>query len=337
MLFELSHSEIDMVQTLVHAVKEKYKSDKCENFLADSTSLGYRLPQRLIKFLVDYKTREKGIGTCIVRGMPVCQQRVGNTPLDACQDNSSTTAEEHFYLLLLSSVLGDAFAWGTQQNGKLVHDILPVKEHEYEQIGSGSRELITLHCEDAFHEFRADYLGLMCLRNPDKVATTLSHFKVSDLSFEHRKLLFEERFIIRPDNSHLQENNGNTSDHLEGADEVFLKIKRELQQGVKIAPLFGSFEEPYVRLDAYFMVEPEDSQCREAYYALCEALERNQDAAVLEPGDVLFVDNYRVLHGRKPFAARFDGQDRWLKRINVTRDLRRSRSRRASAHSRVIF
>ena len=58
---------------------------------------------------------------------------------------------------------------------------------------------------------------------------------------------------------------------------------------------------------------------------------------VLRPGDVLFIDNYRVVHGRKPFKARYDGTDRWLKRIGVTRDLRKSRAARETAASRIIY
>jgi alpha-ketoglutarate-dependent taurine dioxygenase len=58
---------------------------------------------------------------------------------------------------------------------------------------------------------------------------------------------------------------------------------------------------------------------------------------VLEPGDFVFIDNYRAVHGRKPFKARYDGNDRWLKRINITRDLRKSRDARLSSTERLIF
>jgi enduracididine beta-hydroxylase len=51
----------------------------------------------------------------------------------------------------------------------------------------------------------------------------------------------------------------------------------------------------------------------------------------------VFVDNYRAVHCRSSFAARFDGTDRWLKRVNVARDLRKSRNARATAASRVLF
>jgi hypothetical protein len=44
-----------------------------------------------------------------------------------------------------------------------------------------------------------------------------------------------------------------------------------------------------------------------------------------------------MVHGRKPFRARFDGTDRWLRRLNVAVDLRKSRKFRLTADSRVIY
>ena len=49
---------------------------------------------------------------------------------------------------------------------------------------------------------------------------------------------------------------------------------------------------------------------------------------VLEPGDLLVVDNDRVVHGRTSFAARFDGTDRWLQRAFVVADLAPSAAER---------
>ena len=68
-----------------------------------------------------------------------------------------------------------------------------------------------------------------------------------------------------------------------------------------------------------------------------EAIDVAMKEVVLKPGDAVFVDNYRMVHGRKPFKARFDGTDRWLRRLNVARDLRKSRDSRPSARSRVIY
>jgi L-asparagine oxygenase len=54
----------------------------------------------------------------------------------------------------------------------------------------------------------------------------------------------------------------------------------------------------------------------------------------LQPGDVAFIDNYRAAHGRKSFRARCDGTDRWLKQLNITRNLRGSRAWRPAAGHR---
>ena len=57
----------------------------------------------------------------------------------------------------------------------------------------------------------------------------------------------------------------------------------------------------------------------------------------LQPGDVAFIDNYRAAHGRKSFRARYDGTDRWLKQLNITRNLRGSRGWRPAAGNRIIY
>jgi len=41
----------------------------------------------------------------------------------------------------------------------------------------------------------------------------------------------------------------------------------------------------------------------------------------LEPGDLLIINNRKVMHGRSEFIPRYDGQDRWLQRVYVTNDL----------------
>jgi alpha-ketoglutarate-dependent taurine dioxygenase len=66
------------------------------------------------------------------------------------------------------------------------------------------------------------------------------------------------------------------------------------------------------------------SPAAEALDELCVGLDAALRPVVLQPGDAIFIDNRRVVHGRAPFRARYDGTDRWLKRINVMRDIRRA-------------
>jgi hypothetical protein len=52
--------------------------------------------------------------------------------------------------------------------------------------------------------------------------------------------------------------------------------------------------------------------------------------------DLCFLDNRNVVHGREPFTPRYDGRDRWLKRVNVVSDLRRTRTDRRITATRII-
>ena len=71
--------------------------------------------------------------------------------------------------------------------------------------------------------------------------------------------------------------------------------------------------------------------------SLIRAIDENLRGVALLPGECLFIDNYKAVHGRSSFKARFDGTDRWLKRINITRDLGKSRAVRAAPASRVVL
>jgi alpha-ketoglutarate-dependent taurine dioxygenase len=104
----------------------------------------------------------------------------------------------------------------------------------------------------------------------------------------------------------------------------------------KLAVFFGDRNSAYIRIDPYFMETPNDLAARLALNALAAMIDRLLYEIILEPGDFCFIDNYKAVHGRRPFRARFDGTDRWLKRLNITRDLRKSRGLRAATLSRII-
>jgi L-asparagine oxygenase len=45
---------------------------------------------------------------------------------------------------------------------------------------------------------------------------------------------------------------------------------------------------------------------------IVEIYEAHKTGTVLEPGDVLVIDNSKVVHGRSKFIPRYDGTDRFL-------------------------
>ncbi len=335
----LSGDEVQDINKLLDKITARYRSSEDLDFLHASCLHGHALPERLRAYLNDFRLKEPERGYCVVSGFPMDERAMGRTPVH-WKDRSpvSPTLREEILLILMGTILGDAFGWSTQQDGYLVHDISPIKGLEKEQLGTGSEELLWWHTEDAFHEYRGEYIGFMCLRNPDQVATTFGSIADVDLTPDHKKLLFQKRYTIRPDESHLPKNchrKEGLDDHLETA---FQKIRRQNTRPGKVAVLFGSPDDPYIRCDPYFM-DPliDDEEAQAALDELVRQMDRVIKPEVFQQGDFAFIDNLKVVHGRQSFKARYDGRDRWLKRICITRDLRRSRDARGHKTSRTIL
>jgi hypothetical protein len=191
---------------------------------------------------------------------------------------------------------------------------MPIEGHENKIIGAGSDRELIWHTEDARFSYRGDYIGLMCLRNPEAVPTTFALINEVQQDPDQVEVLFEPRFVFHPDPSHP------TDSEVE-----------------KASVLFGDPNSPYVRFDPYCMDQPEDEATRSAMDYLIRAIDENLTGVALLPGECLFIDNCRAVDGRSFFQARFDGTDRWLKRINIARDLRKSRAVRSAPASRVIL
>jgi Fe(II)/alpha-ketoglutarate-dependent arginine beta-hydroxylase len=334
---ELNEMEKASVLDLISDLAARYGSAESPQLLSQATVFAHQLPLRVRQHLNEFRLFEPSAAICRVRGYPIDDREVGPTPAHwKDRQKHCIPVKEEILLLLLGSLLGDVIAWSTQQDGAVVHDIAPIKGHETEQLGSGSAEELTWHTEDAFHPYRGDYLGMMCLRNPDQVPTTFAALDVSELDAETLSLLFEPHFTIRPDKSHLRKNRVGpvTEEALQAAHD---RIEQMDTRPEKIPVLLGSRTAPYCRLDPYFMDPPEDPRAREALDRLIGIMDRRLGDLVLEAGEVCFIDNFKAVHGRRPFKARFDGTDRWLKRINITRDLRRSRDSRPASESRLLL
>ena len=210
-------------------------------------------------------------------------------------------AAQHAALLLtgVTAMLGEPFNYSTLYGGRLVQNIVPVHRMEFTQTSQSSIGTLDWHCEDSYREDRCDYVGLLCLRGDDSgVATKYAQVRDVHLPADLVATLREPRFHVKPDPAHV------SSDVLEAR---------------RVAVLSGPESAPEIAYDAHRLV-PVDDADREAADALRELdgwLDRVAISHVMESGDLLILDNKRVAHARTPFAARFDGTDRWLMRTMV--------------------
>jgi Fe(II)/alpha-ketoglutarate-dependent arginine beta-hydroxylase len=300
-----------------------------------------RLPVHLLEFLEDFRLREPS-ALCLVSGLSVDEDELGPTPSHWRNSQYDSPAFRHeIFFLLCASVLGDVFGWATQQDGRTMHDVLPIRGHEHYEIGSNSLQHLSWHTEDAFHPCRGDYVALMCLKNPDLVETVVCDGADVDWSEVDVEALFEAEFTQLPDNSHRPENASERTgdpvvDRLRARS--FALIQSWNDDPVKRPVLFGDPHDPYLTLDPYHMkTEGWPERSATAFQGLCDQIEANLRGVALRPGDTIFLDNFRAVHGRKSFRARYDGSDRWLKRLNITRNLRGSRAWRPAPDNRVIY
>lgn len=291
------------------------------------------LPSGLRRFLEDFRRNEPA-AVCLVNGFPIDDSDVGPTPTHwQSRGDRRSTVDSDLFMAMCGLSLGEPFSWTTLQYGRMIQDVFPIRGEEQQQSGHGSEAFLRFHNDDAFHPNACDYLLLFGIRNPDGVPTYVSSVRDLSLSPSDRQVLAEERFYILPDDEHIRQLELRTPDHpaLRRAIEM-----RDMPR--RVAILFGAQINPYVRLDGpYTTSVGHDPAAERALEALYAELERVQRAIVVGQGTLLILDNWIAVHARQSFRARYDGTDRWLRKLIVSRGLRKWVANSTVAGGRVLF
>lgn len=275
-------------------------------WLEQARQLSCRLPERLLTAVRRYRHDSGRAGTLFVANLPIEESTLAATPavLGSMEKFASVPAA---LAMLLGLQLGEVVAYREEKAGALVQNVVPVPGQEASQSNAGSQPL-RFHVENAFHPHRPDYVGLMCLRNDHakQAGTLVSSIRsaLPLLSEEDRKVLFDRRFVTAPPPS-------------------FRSGPATLPHPV----LEGSPDDPDIRVD-FNATESLDEEAGGALDRLLGALQEVSSSLVLQTGEMTFLDNRIVLHGRSQFIPRYDGRDRWLQRVYVQLDNRRSRINR---------
>jgi L-asparagine oxygenase len=330
--YRLDKNEASLVSSLVEDARKESRDATDSEFYDHGWQLCDQLPVGLRRTLEGFRRTEPG-AALLVHGFPVNESEVLPTPRHWNEASPSPSTAAHEIILgMCGQVLGEPFTWATLQQGRLIQNILPIAGDEQRQNGHGSDAFLEFHTEDAFHPNRCDYLLLFGVRNPDQVATIVSSVRDIELTAQQRRVLSEPRFFIRPDTEHIRQLEALDVNH-----PALAQARKMSDDPQPTAALFGVPDRPYLRIDPPFM-EPangDDDEARLALDALVTELERQQQPVAIGSGTLLIVDNYMAVHGRKSFEARYDGTDRWLKKLTVSRNLRASM--RGGAKPRVLF
>ncbi len=282
-----------------------------EVFVRSAAHAARSMPGVVHDALVDFADDAHQSGAMLLRGLPIGE-------LPPTPPTPTTPAEKgsvsEFTLLTIARRLGQPVGYEPEHGGDLVQNIVPTKTAVDRQVSTSSKVQLMFHTEAAFHPYRPRYLLLLCLRGDPAAFTTLSSiFEVMPrLPSGVVDVLFQRRFRTAVDESYLH-----------GRGNVL---------GTPMAVLTGDRSRPSMVFDADLMVGL-DTEADDALRALGDATSAYHTSVALEAGDLMVVDNTVAVHGRSPFAPRFDGTDRWLQRTFVVSDLAPSA---ADRRARVI-
>jgi len=328
--YALDRHEAVALRNLSHECLAQYGSAENQRLHADAPVIAAELP-RTLRAAANKARCSDRLHAFVVRNV-VINPELEPTPTHWAKAQTDRSQSESVALLLIASLLGDTIGWQTQQDGRLVTDVLPIKGLEDSLVSSSSLTELGWHTEDAFSPYRADYVGLLCLRRPNKVATTISGVDPRRIPSDIRDTLHKERFVIRPDSSHTAQ--FNVSHY---RDSSFGHLQDIYQEPPRVSILSGSADCPVLRIDRDFTeAQPGDVAAEMALEWIIDHLDAGLYDLPLNPGEAVFLNNNNVVHGRRPFQPLFDGTDRWLKRVNIVTDLRRTRQGRFDNESRVI-
>ena len=305
---DLTHDERSDLRALVERVATTAAPSVDETaWQSRARAASCHLPARLTEAIRGFR-HDPGIdATLTIANLPIEPDTLPPTPNVPDSVERAATAPATL-ATLLGQQLGEVIAYRDEKYGALVQNVVPVPALASSQSNGGSVPL-EFHTENAFHAHRPDYVGLLCLRpaHHDQVGTQVAAIRRAFplLDEASRAILSEARFVTAAPPSF-----------------------RSADSSKAHPVLSGSADDPDICVD-FHATSPLDHRAARALSQLREALTAVRSDLVLRPGDMVFVDNRLAVHGRVAFSPRYDGSDRWLHRVFVHLDNRRTRPYRS--------
>lgn len=290
---ELSGAERNQVARLCRELAAEGHRPDDSGTLLELTARSGDMPPRVLRAVTDARLADR-TGILVIRGNEIRDAELGPTPIGWVAADTPASRPYALMALLYGAILGDAISWDTQQAGRVVTDVVPALGMESSLISSSSTRELSWHTEDAFSPHRADWVGLLCLRNPQLVPTTVSSVDAQTLPNNVKEVLGQARFRVLPDTAHG------------------IEMRSSRLEPVAVLSERGSVVE--IRVDRDFTEAiPGDSPAEQALAWLVEHLDQNLADLVLQPGDMAFLNNRVVVHGRRPFTPTYRANERWVK------------------------
>lgn len=272
-------------------------------FCRQAQAVSRSVPEELADFVRSFDDVGNAAGFAVVKGLPIGP--LPNTPPDNALGLAGVTVLAKVSAII-GSLIGHQLAYEAEGHGYLFQDMVPNRALACTQQSQGSRVELEAHTEQCFSELRPDYILLGCLRG-DPMAET---YVMTAAELESHFTPAERIALRQP--------MWTTT-----IDESFRPYVPEPDAVRGPFPILsGSEHDPSLRLDQDLM-RGITQEAQGLFRKAIRVYQKAKASYVLQPGDLLLLDNYRAMHGRSVFLPRFDGGDRWIARGFLVRDRRR--------------
>jgi L-asparagine oxygenase len=252
------------------------------------------IPERIQSLFFSFGECPDSAGVLHLRGLTVPDE-LPLTPNLSSGEASGVIGTEPV-LLGIGLLVGKPISYPHLRRGERVHNVYPIADDAMTQKSSGS-VLLDFHTEVAFRPNPPDALALFCLRAGFAPPPTLfSDLREvwEDLDANAQALLREPAF------------------GLPGAG------PDRMAKGIARQPVCVSCgDELRFQYDAG--VRGTSPRHEAALASLRAGLKRAAAEFRLLAGDLVLIDNRRVVHGRASYSPGYEGGDRWLQRCLIRR------------------
>ena len=297
-LFTLDHDEAT-IKLLASIRHDPFKER--EAFLEECELKFHQLPEPLRRAVLKFRRHSNQFGALHLQGLPLDPELPATPATESPPDKKTFWSEA--WLAMIGQALGDLIGYSVHHDGSIFQNGSPMKDQEFAQTTHSSEVFLEWHTEQVFHPALPDFLCLLCLRadrdNQAKTAVASIKNILAEIPVSMRQVLFQPRFRASVDLSGNSDKPG----------------ARPL-----IPILYGQPYDPFFTFDPE-LIEPVDREAALAFGRLRDTAKQVYNYIKLRPGELLIIDNRRAIHARSGFKAYYDGEDRWLQRIYVVRDL----------------
>ena len=265
-----------------------------DDFCKQAKEVALLLPERIRTILSNFEKYGSPTGFLLIKTIPI-QADLPRTPPDNTYCIGETTSLAKIQAILVSAI-SEMIAYEAECRGHLYQDIVPTRAMATKQTSMGSVEL-EIHTEQAFSKLKPDFLSLACLRGDHEALTYIMPVRTILVDLSEQSLLREPLWKIGVDLSFKL----NGQDFIEG----------DIRGPMPI--ISGPINDPRLIFDQDLM-RGTTQESQKIIEKIVDIYYRRRLSHVFKPGDIVIIDNRRMVHGRSTFHPKYDGNDRFLVR-----------------------